>query len=60
MNFKAEISQIVKQACFSVMVSDYSVPEPTGAEALIRWNSTSLGQVPPFEFIPVTERNETG
>jgi len=28
-----------------------------GAEALIRWNSASLGQVPPFEFIPLTERN---
>ncbi len=28
-----------------------------GAEALIRWNSETLGQVSPFEFIPLTERN---
>jgi len=28
-----------------------------GAEALIRWNSGVLGQVSPFEFIPLTEKN---
>ena len=29
-----------------------------GAEALIRWNSPSLGNVSPGEFIPIIEKNE--
>lgn len=29
----------------------------TGAEALIRWNSKTLGHVSPAEFIPIAERN---
>jgi EAL domain-containing protein (putative c-di-GMP-specific phosphodiesterase class I) len=31
---------------------------PSGAEALVRWNSPTLGQISPVQFIPVAE--ETG
>lgn len=30
-------------------------PKCAGAEALIRWNSTNLGFIPPTEFIPLAE-----
>ena len=30
-----------------------------GAEALIRWNSKFRGMVPPFEFIPLAEQDDT-
>lgn len=29
----------------------------TGAEALVRWNDSEVGLIPPMEFIPVMEKN---
>ncbi len=37
---------------------DYSTGEITGLEALSRWNHSTLGWIPPMEFIP--ELEETG
>lgn len=36
-------------------VVDAATGVPTGAEALLRWNSPTRGQVPPSRFIPVAE-----
>jgi diguanylate cyclase (GGDEF)-like protein len=38
--------------------NDVNTLEPTGFEALLRWNNPILGQVSPVDFIPVAE--ETG
>ncbi len=35
---------------------DPNTDEIIGMEALVRWNSSELGQVPPFVFIPIAEK----
>jgi diguanylate cyclase (GGDEF)-like protein len=35
---------------------DLQTMKPTGFEALLRWRSPELGDVPPVDFIPVAER----
>lgn len=35
---------------------DINTKELSGMEALLRWNSTELGMVPPGKFIPILER----
>ena len=37
---------------------DLKTGDCTGCEALIRWHHPKLGQVPPFEFIPMAEMTE--
>ena len=37
---------------------DVDLGEPTAFEALARWNSPTLGAVPPNRFIPVAERTD--
>lgn len=39
-------------------VSDLRSVEMTGVEALLRWRSSELGEIPPAEFVPLAE--ETG
>ena len=38
------------------LLVDIASGRPSGAEALLRWDSAQLGSVPPAQFIPVAER----
>ena len=37
-------------------IIDIATKEPVGAEALVRWNRPSIGEVGPNDFIPIAER----
>ena len=39
------------------LIIDCETGMPSGAEALVRWNSPELGNISPNEFIPVAEQN---
>lgn len=59
---KAEVEKELREAIRDNALDVYYQPyfsfktgEITGLEALLRWNSTKLGNVPPYEFIAIAE-----
>jgi diguanylate cyclase (GGDEF)-like protein/PAS domain S-box-containing protein len=58
LSLESNLRQALKESEFSVHyqpVVDIEESRIVGAEALLRWTSSDLGQVPPDEFIPVAE-----
>jgi len=54
-----ELSLVYQPIYFLSGVVGPAIPKVYGFEALLRWNSPSLGLISPGEFIPIAEENET-
>jgi diguanylate cyclase (GGDEF)-like protein len=57
---RAELPRAVAERHFTLAyqpVVDIASEHPAGVEALLRWHSLELGQVPPDEFVPIAEES---
>ena len=56
---ESELRKALKEGALEVYYQpkiDLNTGQPTGAEALARWNHPELGMVPPSDFVPVAEQ----